>query len=540
MSNPDATPTPYIVGPPVRMPTDFFGRAEQTRQFFETLAGSQLQSVSVLGLRRAGKTSFLQHVAHPQIMAAHLADARRYAMVYVDLSACATAGEFYGRVYRQLEGFLSKRPPLSSLPPADAYAVESLLYELADHRVVLLMDEFDQLRTADFGQEFMIELRALASVWDYELGYVTASYWDLYRLGNFVGLPLTSPFYNIFHPSPIYLSGLGTADLEDLVRLPASRVGITADDEDVAYVRHIAGSLPFFVQATAAVWLPHKQRDRRPDTGEAVRRLVSEMGPYFEQWWRNFSDVERDVLATVAAEKPVERLPYSEGETAAAVHRLKSYGVLMSTGGQLWIDSLLYKQWLSEYASRNATAKPRVTRSAAPPAPTATPGEEQYERVFQLLMASGRQLEREESLVAPPADGELRNRLAQIALRGRGAVAAESLSNNGASGLRVRSGATDLVTVECALWRGQQALLATVDRALESVPSGCRVAIVLFARRREFALVLAGAAKAMPQHPGFVAALGRTTGERLDFRFRAPGQPSRLIAVSLLLFRLPD
>ena len=68
---------PYVVGPPVKLPTDFFGRAAQTRQFFDTLAGPQVQCVSVLGLRRAGKTSFLQHVAHPQVMAGFLSDADR-------------------------------------------------------------------------------------------------------------------------------------------------------------------------------------------------------------------------------------------------------------------------------------------------------------------------------------------------------------------------------------------------------------------------------------------------------------------------------
>ena len=343
---------PYIVGPPVKLPIDFFGRARQTQQFYDTLAGPQVQCVSVLGLRRAGKTSFLQYLAHPEVMAAHLPDAPRYVMAYVDVSACRTPAEFYGRVQRRLLGALLPRAAHDAAPAADVYAVESLLYELADRRVVLLMDEFDQLRAADYGQEFLTELRALAGVWDYELGYVTASYWDLHRLGNFVGLPPTSPFYNIFYPTPIYLSGLSAAELDDLVRVPAHRVGIAATDEDVAFVRHIAGSLPFFVQATAAVWLAGGAQREMPDRQEVTARLVSEMGPYFEQWWRNFSDVERDTLLAVAAEKTLERLPYEPGEVVAAVERLTQYGVLMATGSRLWADSLLLRQWLLEFARR--------------------------------------------------------------------------------------------------------------------------------------------------------------------------------------------
>lgn len=70
-----------------------------------------MQCVSVLGLRRAGKTSFLQHVAHPEVMAGFLSDADRYAMIYVDVSACRTPGDFYGRVARRLTDDFRPAPP---------------------------------------------------------------------------------------------------------------------------------------------------------------------------------------------------------------------------------------------------------------------------------------------------------------------------------------------------------------------------------------------------------------------------------------------
>jgi hypothetical protein len=354
--------TPYVVGPPVRQPADFFGRWSQAQQFFDTLAGKQIQCVSVLGLRRAGKTSFLQYVANPKMAAKYLPDFGQYVMVYVDMSACKSPGDLYGRVIRQLNSCRTAPNGHSTdLPLADfdVYGLESTLYEFAGRRIIIFLDEFDQLRTADFGQEFMTELRALASVWDFELAYVTASYWDLYRLGNFVGLPLTSPFYNIFYPRPIYLSGLTPSELEELVRIPAARVNITADDEDIAYIRRIGGSLPFFVHATAAVWLPYKMQNRIPKTSEVIQRMASEMGPYYEQWWRNFNDVERDVLVQVIHEKPIERLPYSEVEVDDAIRRLIHYGLITATGSNLWSDSALFDYWLREFHGQFAS-RPRA------------------------------------------------------------------------------------------------------------------------------------------------------------------------------------
>jgi hypothetical protein len=67
--------------------------------------------------------------------------------------------------------------------------------------------------------------------------------------------------------------------------------------------------------------------------------------------------VERDVLAAVVQEKPVERLPYNEQELAGAVRRLKNYGVIVETGSRVWADSRLFSQWLREYSGRSRTTK---------------------------------------------------------------------------------------------------------------------------------------------------------------------------------------
>ena len=64
----------FVVGHPIRRREDFYGRSKQLARFFELIDGSQAQSVSLRGVRRAGKTSFLQYVAHPQTLAQHVHD----------------------------------------------------------------------------------------------------------------------------------------------------------------------------------------------------------------------------------------------------------------------------------------------------------------------------------------------------------------------------------------------------------------------------------------------------------------------------------
>jgi len=546
---------PYVVGPPVRLSADFFGRERQTHQFFETLAGGQLQCVSIQGLRRAGKTSFLQHVANPEVMAAFLPDPQRYLMLYVDISSCRTAADFYGRVYQKLLAGLQQPSDGSRrvLPAADVYAVESLLYDYGDRRIVWLMDEFDQLRTADFGGEFMTELRALAGIWDFELAYVTASYWDLYRLGNFVGLPPTSPFYNIFFPTPIFLSGLSPAELEDLVRVPARRVGIEADDADVAFVRHHAGTLPFFVQAVAAIWLTNKAQGRLPDSRAVIRQLVSEMGPYYEQWWRNFSDVERDVVVAVAQERQVSRLPYAESEIARAVERLRNYGVVAEAGGQLWLESAILAHWVQENAGKtdrpghaispNGGLSPaRQTDSSA-----LRPDDIDLERLVQILEDTGRRLETSAREAHHTEGGAMRDIFAQAIRDAGGPFRSDPptpglvLATMGSSNIVARAAGRNVFVADCFTWEGQKELLRRVDLLLGQLSARrTRATAIILVRNREYSLVIDAAQRAMPHHACFLGFDGRRSPVRLDYRFHLNGDPHGEIRLSVLLFHLPD
>ncbi|HMT22668.1 MAG TPA: hypothetical protein PKE20_15730, partial [Promineifilum sp.] len=402
--------------------------------------------------------------------------------------------------------------------------------------------------------EFMTELRALAGIWEFELAYVTASYWDLFRLGNFVGLPPTSPFYNIFFPTPIYLSGLTPAELEDLIRVPAGRVGIEADDADIAFVRHHAGTLPFFVQAVAAIWLTHKAQGRLPDSREGIRQLVSEMGPYFEQWWRNFSDVERDAVVAVAQERPVSRLPYAESEIARAVERLKNYGIVAEAGDHLWLDSAVLTHWVGEIAGKVKRPGPAVainvrgaSQATAGGSPIRRPDGADFERLLKVLEDTGRRIESTPTAAGRPDDSALRDVFAQ-ALRDSGATTLNGRSTSGL--LSATTGSTDIVArangqnvfvADCSTWQGQKALLGCVDLLIGrlSEPQTCAAAIIPV-RNREFSLVVDAAQRAMPHHPGFLGFEGRRSPVRLDYRFHLNGDPRGEVALSVLLFHLPD
>jgi len=53
---------PYIVGPPIENPQQFYGRHQELKQIFDTLNRQPLQHFAIIGLRRSGKSSLLKYI----------------------------------------------------------------------------------------------------------------------------------------------------------------------------------------------------------------------------------------------------------------------------------------------------------------------------------------------------------------------------------------------------------------------------------------------------------------------------------------------
>lgn len=344
----------YIVGHPIKRPEDFYGRSQQVARFFEIVGGAQAQSVSVLGVRRAGKTSFLQYVAHRDVMARYLPNPRDYVMVYIDISSCKTPADFYQRLLKKLErGLGNTRPyPLWQSPPGEAtlYDVEAVLCQHPNRRIVLLLDEFDHIRSGAFDEDFLSELRAMTGVLDYELACVTASYCDLYQLGAHIGLPPTSPFYNIFYPTPIFLPGLEFAEVEQLVRQPAAQTGLLYVDSEIADIQALSGTLPFFVQATAAKWYEMRLYGMPPTYNGLLSPLVTALTPYFAQWWRSLDRLERALLHSLATLAEFDERPFPPSEVNLARRRLRAYGLIVPGLNGWMVNGGVFAEWLRLFA----------------------------------------------------------------------------------------------------------------------------------------------------------------------------------------------
>lgn len=215
-------------------------------------------------------------------------------------------------------------------------------------RWVILLDEFERLSQPDnspFDYDFFGGLRSL--VGPFNLAWVTASHRDLDVLcpgGN------NSPFFNIFHLTPIVMGPLERREADSLTREPARTVGVMFSQAEVAAIKGIAGPMPYLIQATACEWFDARQRTGIPVDVCQEQVLASLLAPnnlvnkLMCRLWQHLKEDERTCLRQVAhGDQP--------GEVSQHVKdQLVSFGLLLRTENDLNIAGTLLKRWINDHA----------------------------------------------------------------------------------------------------------------------------------------------------------------------------------------------
>lgn len=159
---------PFVVGPPVTHPRQFFGRERELRRVFGVLQRFPMQNVAVVGPQRSGKTSLLHYlmritttpVTHlrPGQRTDWLPQPEQYRWVFVD---------FQDARLRRQAGLLSYLLAGLGLPAPDpcdlAGFMDRVSTQLAQPTVVLMDEIGAALAAPELDQEFWWSLRSLGS-----------------------------------------------------------------------------------------------------------------------------------------------------------------------------------------------------------------------------------------------------------------------------------------------------------------------------------------------------------------------------------------
>ncbi len=197
------SPQPFIAGPPISHPRQFFGRQREIKRIFNLLGRLPLQNAAIIGERRSGKTSLLHYLRtitatspaqlRPGQRHDWLPDAARYRWIFVDFQD-PRLGQAANLLHYLLEQM--------GLPCGEPCDLDSFLDIVSDNLhtpAIILFDEIGAAleRYPQLDDAFWESLRSLATNQvGGNLAFILAAHESPTELARHGGLG--SPFFNIF------------------------------------------------------------------------------------------------------------------------------------------------------------------------------------------------------------------------------------------------------------------------------------------------------------------------------------------------------
>jgi hypothetical protein len=345
----------YVVGPPITELDCFYGRHHQINRFFN-MVQTTLQPLRILGLDRSGKTSFLRYVSNKKISSRRLQGMPfTIVIAYVDMSSrVVSPADFYLEVVKAITSsidpsFVLQTP--STFPEFRLFSewLTTIFNQSKELRLVVLLDDFDLLikspRFNNVNDDFWGPLRSLVGP---QFTWVTACYQDLYTIKNEKGSG--SPFFNVFHPTPIILGSLESEECQRLICEPASDQGINFTPKEVETIQNIAGPLPYFLQIVAEEWFRAKKAHESFE--QCSYKILVELlsNPHirkiFSGYWENLMTQEQDYLRQIIQKDSAQKTGHDIERNPL------DYGLLRIDGDHVGIAGELFASWLCEYLSK--------------------------------------------------------------------------------------------------------------------------------------------------------------------------------------------
>jgi len=363
---------PFTFGNPIRDPARFYGRKREIHEIVGRLLSSALESTSIVGERRIGKTSLLNYLSNPDVATSLGLTSDRYSLVYIDFQGLTdiTPQRFWQRVLGKM-GRAIGDPELTAAikelrdrPQFDLFDLEDLFETVTARglKVVLFLDEFEYVtQNPKFTADFFGGLRALAI--HHSLALVPATRRELVELCHSEEIK-GSPFFNIF--VNVVLRPFTRQEVDELIEGYVGGTALAFTPQEKEFVFRLGGGHPFFVQMAGHYLMEGKMHSLPQDALEefVMVNFDEQADPHYSYLWAHCSESEKITLLAILAlnrQKPskkstpnLENLSRLHPRAHLDVVWLSRRGLLEERDGVYALFSPSFERWVS----REITAPP--------------------------------------------------------------------------------------------------------------------------------------------------------------------------------------
>ncbi|MBI1923961.1 ATP-binding protein [Candidatus Poribacteria bacterium] len=302
---------PFVVGNPVSGRL-FSGRENDIARITGRL--KTMQSTSIVGERRIGKTSLLYHLSDLSEMEKRGFSPDESAFVYFTFERTQNINptQFWEHILEVFSGQIRDEEIAAEIETIrqkeeiKAFDIERLFRRITRKKlkIVFLFDEFGSVTQAvNLDVSFFSGLRYLASTpTQFSLALVTASRRKLSELSH--AKVAGSPFFNIFET--ISLKPFNEEDARHLIHT-ALAGSLSFDEKEVESLIELTGCHPFFFQMGCSYLYDAYTTERLTGDEKRAERLktvkekcVEQAEQHFDYYWGKSPDPEKILLTTIA------------------------------------------------------------------------------------------------------------------------------------------------------------------------------------------------------------------------------------------------
>ncbi|MBD3343269.1 MAG: hypothetical protein GF353_29505 [Candidatus Lokiarchaeota archaeon] len=342
---------PYICGPCIQNPTDFYGRKTEMDFILNEVIREKGSPVMIVGEQRSGKTSLLYQIRNrlnsPIVP------------IYIEIRDENNRSAKYhlNKILSEIKKTLTIKEILtkndsdygvkyaSDFPQVLAKIIEDSKNFNPDFKLVVLLDEGDRIR--EINKTFQGNLRSAIVHLNKEFRIVitcSSNFMDYVSNTNILQTTSEpSPLENVFIIK--YLPPLSEEDIEFLIRKPADYYNFSYDDNAVDMIKIWSGGHPFYCQkicfnAFNLARRNHHKIIREIHILKSVNEVLSENKIHFKRgYWDRLYPTEKSALEKIFRQNSISNIP------SYIQQKLKSRYLIDINGAKIKFTAKLYEEW---------------------------------------------------------------------------------------------------------------------------------------------------------------------------------------------------